>query len=145
VNAHTMDHTFGSGATAPAPHDQAIGRTCAALWEHGLCVLDGIDVRELLKEGFNPRFHPYLILSMCDRAVARRAFPNDPEHMQSLCNVVVYDNGDGTSTVETLITPASLGLPGDDPAIVSSVQEAASGLRGAVDSFNRSEERRERA
>ena len=61
------------------------------------------------------------------------------------CNVVVHDNGDGTSTVETLNLSATLDFLSDDPAMVILVQEADSILRGAVDNLNRSEDRRQGA
>ncbi|HEV7215732.1 MAG TPA: DUF302 domain-containing protein [Chloroflexota bacterium] len=40
------------------------------------------------------------------------------------CNVVVYDNGDGMSTVEALNLQAALGIVGDSPVIADVAQEA---------------------
>ena len=51
------------------------------------------------------------------------------------CNVVVYDNGDGTSTVEALDPEAALGIVGDNPAIATVAHEAGALLRRAVESL----------
>ena len=51
-------------------------------------------------------------------------------------NVVVYDNLDGTSTVEAMDPQAALGLVGDNPAVVEVAAEARSRLRQALDAVS---------
>src|SRR5207237_7784668 len=71
-----------------------------------------------LKEKINADFRPYVILGACNPPLAHRALSADLGiGLLSPCNVVVYDNGDGTSTVEAMDPQAALGLVGDNPAI----------------------------
>jgi hypothetical protein len=49
--------------------------------------------------------------------------------------VIVYDNGDGSSTVEVMDPEAALGLVGDNPVIAEVAREARSRLRLALDSL----------
>ena len=51
------------------------------------------------------------------------------------CNVVVYDNGDQTSTVEAMDPVAALRLVGDNPAIAEVARQAQARLRLAIDAI----------
>jgi uncharacterized protein (DUF302 family) len=48
------------------------------------------------------------------------------------CNVVVYDNGDGTSTVEVMDPEAALGLVGNNAEIADVAREAKTRLQRAL-------------
>jgi hypothetical protein len=50
--------------------------------------------------------------------------------------VVVYDNLDGTSTVEAMDPQAALGLAGGNPALAQVAREARARLRQALDALN---------
>ena len=52
------------------------------------------------------------------------------------CNVVVYDNLDGTSTVEAMDPQAALGLVGDNSTLAEVAREAGAKLRKALDTLN---------
>jgi uncharacterized protein (DUF302 family) len=52
------------------------------------------------------------------------------------CNVVVYDNLDGTSTVEAMDPQAALGLVGANPAVAEVASEARARLRQALDALS---------
>jgi uncharacterized protein (DUF302 family) len=54
------------------------------------------------------------------------------------CNVVVYDNLDGTSTVEMMDPQAALGLIGDNPVIAEVAAEVHARLRRALDTLSSS-------
>jgi uncharacterized protein (DUF302 family) len=51
------------------------------------------------------------------------------------CNVVVYDNLDGTSTVEAMDPQAALELAGDNPTVAEVAREAGTKLRKALDTL----------
>jgi len=125
---------YGFGTTIAAPYQQAIARTRAALTEQGFGVLTEIDVKKTMKEKLDAEFRPYIILGACNPALAHRALEADLGVGLLLpCNVIVYDNGDETSTVEALDPVAALGIVGDNPALATVAREAQGRLRAAVE------------
>ena len=132
--AQAPKRTYGFGATLQAPYDQAIERARAALKEQGFGILTEIDVRKTMKEKLDAEFRPYVILGACNPPLAHRALSADLGIGLLLpCNVVVYDNGDGTSTVEAMDPEAALGIVGDNAAIREVAVEAKARLRQAID------------
>ena len=126
---------FGFGTTIAAPYDEAILRTRTALKEQGFGVLTEIDVKQTLKEKLGIDFRPYVILGACNPPLAHRALEaNLGVGLLLPCNVVVYDNGDGTSRVEAMDPEAALQLAGDHPAVAEVAREAKLRLRAALDS-----------
>jgi len=97
-------------------------------------VLTEIDVKKTMKEKLDAEFRPYSILGACNPALAHRALEADlGVGLLPPCNVVVYDNGDETSTVEAVDPVAALGIVGDNPALATVVREAQGRLRAAVE------------
>lgn len=127
---------YGVGTTMAAPYRDAVEKTRAALQEQGFGVLTEIDVQKTMKEKLDADFRSYVILGACNPALAHQALQADLGVGLLLpCNVIVYDNGDGTSTVEALDPEAVLGIVGDNPAIATIAQEAGARLHRAVDSL----------
>lgn len=136
MEVQTPTRNYGFGAIITAPYEQAVERTRAALKEEGFGILSEIDVRKAMKEKLDADFRPYVILGACNPPLAHRALQADLGIGLLLpCNVVVYDNGDGTSSVEAMDPEAALGIVGDNPAIAEVAQDAKSRLRRAVDSL----------
>src|SRR5688500_4483644 len=107
----TPARTYGFGTKVAAPYDEAIDRAKAALKEQGFGVLTEIDVRATMKEKLGADFRPYVILGACNPPLAQRALSADLGVGLLLpCNVIVYDNGDGTSSVEALDPESALGI-----------------------------------
>jgi len=128
--------TYGFGRVVDLSYDQAIERTLAALKGQGFGVLTEIDVKTTMKAKLDVEFRPYVILGACNPPLAHRALSADLGIGLLLpCNVVVYDNLDGTSTVEAMDPQAALGLVGDNPAIVEVASEARARLRRAIDAL----------
>ena len=126
--------SYGFGTTVTAPYAAAVEQTRAALKEQGFGVLTEIDVRKTLNEKLGEDFRPYIILGACNPPLAHRALQAELGIGLLLpCNVVVYDNGDGTSTVEAMNPEAALGIAGDSPAVAEVAREATRLLRQAVD------------
>src|SRR6185437_14363288 len=131
--------SYGFGAVVDLGYEQAIERTRAALKEQGFGVLTEIDVKSTLKAKLDADFRPYVILGACNPPLAHRALSADLGIGLLLpCNVVVYDNLDGTSTVEAMDPQAALGLVGDNPAIAEVAQEARARLHHALDAIRQS-------
>jgi uncharacterized protein (DUF302 family) len=128
--------TYGFGTVVNLPYDQATERTRAALKDEGFGVLTEIDVKATMKAKLDADFRPYVILGACNPPLAHRALSADLGIGLLLpCNVVVYDNLDGTSTVEAMDPQAALGLVGDNPAIAEVASEARARLRRALDTL----------
>jgi uncharacterized protein (DUF302 family) len=128
--------SYGFGATVNLPYEQAVERTRVALKEQGFGVLTEIDVRQTMKAKLDVDFRPYVILGACNPPLAHRALSADLGIGLLLpCNVVVYDNGDGRSTVEVMDPEAALGLVGDNPEIAAVASEARTRLRQALDAL----------
>jgi uncharacterized protein (DUF302 family) len=90
-----------------------------------------------MREKLGAEFRPYVILGACNPPLAHRALTADVGVGLLLpCNVIVYDNGDGTSSVEVLDPEAALGIIGDE-ALTGLAGEAKAKLRRVVASVAR--------
>jgi uncharacterized protein (DUF302 family) len=126
--------SYGFGVTVRLSYTDTIERTRACLKEQGFGVLTEIDVRKTMKEKLNLEFRSYVILGACNPPLAHRALSADVGIGLLLpCNVIVYDNGDGTSSVEAMDPQAALSLVGANPTIAEVAGEAAERLRRAID------------
>lgn len=114
------------------PYDQTVDRMKAALREEGFGVLTEIDVRATLREKLAVDFRNYVILGACNPALAHRALQADLSIGALLpCNVVVYDDGDG-SVVSIFDPEVGMGIAGS-PALEPIVIEAKARLLRAMD------------
>ena len=128
--------TYGFGVAVNLPYEQTVERTRAALKDQGFGVLTEIDVKQTLKAKLDVDFRPYVILGACNPPLAHRALSADLGIGLLLpCNVIVYDNGDGSSTVEAMDPEAALGLVGDNGTIAQVAGEARIRLRQALDAL----------
>jgi uncharacterized protein (DUF302 family) len=136
-STHSPSRTYGFGSIVNLPYDQAIERTRAALKDQGFGVLAEIDVKATMKAKLDADFRPYVILGACNPPLAHRALSADLGIGLLLpCNVVVYDNLDGTTTVEAMDPQAALALVGDNPTIAEVAREARARLTQAIDALN---------
>lgn len=137
METHTApQRPYSIGVRVAAPYAATIERARAAFKAQGFGVLTEIDVQQTLKEKLDVAVRPYVILGACNPSLAHQALRADLGIGLLLpCNVIVYDNGDGTSTVEALDPEAALGLVGANPAIAAVAREAGDRVRRAVDSL----------
>jgi uncharacterized protein (DUF302 family) len=127
-----MKANIGFSTRLRVDYEQAVQAARAALQEEGFGVLTEIDVKATLKAKLDKDFRRYVILGACNPPLAHRALETDPSVGLLLpCNVIVYEEGDGT--VVAAVDP--LGLFGvlDNPALRDVAQEAESRLRRAID------------
>ncbi len=121
-------HPLGLTAVVPVSYDTAIYEVTAALKEQGFGVLTEIDVKMTLKKKLDVDVRPYAILGACNPPLAHRALSQDPiVGLMLPCNVVVYDNGDGTTTVSAINPMAAIGVVGN-PILNEVAQEATDRL-----------------
>lgn len=70
------------------------------LSEVGFGVLTKVNVKETLKEKLDVDFNKYTILGVCNPNLALEALRSDKGvGLFMPCNVVIWENGDGTTTV----------------------------------------------
>jgi uncharacterized protein (DUF302 family) len=133
VSTPVPTRAYGFGVSVALPYERAIERTRAALKEQGFGVLTEIDVKQTMKAKLDVEFRPYVILGACNPPLAHRALSADLGIGLLLpCNIVVYDNGDGTTTIEAMDPEAALGLLGDNPDIANVAREAKMRLQRAL-------------
>ena len=92
--------------TIEGSFEDAIERVTESLKKEGFGVLTEIDVKATLKKKMDVDFRKYRILGACNPALANRALQADESIGLLLpCNVVVYEDDDGTvvSAIEPLM------------------------------------------
>jgi uncharacterized protein (DUF302 family) len=124
---------YGFGCRVALAFPDAIQVATAVLKQEGFGVLTEIDVKATLKAKLGVDYQPYVILGACNPHLAYRGLQAEPELGLLLpCNVIVYDNGDGTSTVSIVDPLQMLGMV-NNPALQSIADEANVRLRRVVD------------
>ena len=109
----TMEKTsdgqnMGFSCTIAMPYAAAIETVTAALKEEGFGVLTEIDVKATMKKKLDLDYRPYVILGACNPSLAHRALQIEPELGLLLpCNVIVYAEDDGKSTV-SIVNPLQM-------------------------------------
>ncbi len=113
--------------------DQALQRVAAALKSEGFGVLTEIDVKSTLKKKLQVEFRNYRILGACNPALAHRALSGELLIGLLLpCNVVVFEEDDGTVTVSA-VKPAEMFKVVNNPQLESIADEVDGKLRRAVE------------
>ena len=109
-------------------YDRAVARVRELLPEQGFGVMTEIDVQSTLKAKLDADFRRYVILGACNPKLARRALSTYLDIGLLLpCNVIVYENDDGTTTLNILEPIAVLGMSGR-PELADIAAEAAERL-----------------
>lgn len=125
--------SLGITTVVKLDYDQAVEQAKAALKEQGFGVLTEIDVKATMKVKLDVDFQRYVILGACNPPLAYQALSTDPSVGLMLpCNVVVYDNGDGTSTVSALNPMAAIGVVGN-AGLDAMATAATTKLTAAID------------
>ncbi len=124
--------TYGLSATVNLSYQHAIDAITAALKTQGFGILTTIDVKETLRNKLGVDFRPYAILGACNPDLAHRGLQAERDLGLLLpCNVIVYDNLDGTSTVSILDPGQMMGFAGN-PALEPIAYEARERVQKAL-------------
>ncbi|HRJ41224.1 MAG: DUF302 domain-containing protein [Caldilineaceae bacterium] len=131
-----MKIEYGFRTIIPTPYAQAIPLVTDALKTEGFGVLTEIDVQATMKKKLDVDVQPYIILGACNPKLAYRGLQAEPELGLLLpCNVIVYDNGDETSTVSIVDPLQMIGFVGN-PDLQPVADEANSRLRQVLASLS---------
>ena len=104
-------HAYGFTITTPLSYAAAVEAITVALKTEGFGVLTTIDVQATLKQKLGADMPPYVILGACNPPPAHRALAAEPEIGLLLpCNVIVYANTDGATTISAIDPEAQFTL-----------------------------------
>ncbi|WP_254538466.1 DUF302 domain-containing protein [Halomarina litorea] len=99
------------------PFDNVVEQTIAALEDEGFGVLCDIDVQATFAKKLDEEFRQYRILGACNPQLAREGLEAEIELGALLpCNVIVYEEDDGTVVVSAVDPGQLVGLT-DNPAL----------------------------
>lgn len=127
-----MSKEYGIRLSLPVGMADAVDAVTAALKQEGFGVLTQIDVQATMRAKLGVETKPYMILGACNPNLAYQGLQHEPELGLLLpCNVIVYDNGDGTSTVSAVDPVQMLGVV-QNPALQPIADEADSRLRRVI-------------
>jgi len=123
---------IGIRATLDLPYEQAVQKTTDALMAEGFGVLTQIDVQATLRQKLNADFRRYVILGACNPGLSYRSLlANLDVGLLLPCNVIVYEEGDGS--VVTAVDPvAMLGVLEGDAVVRVVATEARTRLRRVI-------------
>jgi uncharacterized protein (DUF302 family) len=126
---------YGYSRKVGVGYDDAVARARDALQREGFGVLTEIDVKATLKKKLDVDFRRYVILGACNPPFAFKALTAELEiGLLMPCNVIVYENEDGTATVAAMDASMMASVTGNDR--LSEVSIALNEkLRRVIESF----------
>ncbi|WP_346958304.1 DUF302 domain-containing protein [uncultured Arthrobacter sp.] len=129
--------SYAHTITVALPYEEAVLRTREVLLGQGFGVLSEIDVRSTfeakLGEESGQALGDYLILGVCNPALAQRALTAEPDMGLLLpCNVVIRRGRDADATIIQTIDPQTMVQLSDAPAVALVAGEADDRLRAAL-------------
>jgi uncharacterized protein (DUF302 family) len=107
---------YGYQRTVDIKFDEVDSKVRETLMEQGFGILTEIDVKQAFKEKLDIDFQRYRILGACNPPLAHEALTAELEvGMLMPCNVVIWENGDGSVTLsaadaESLLSVADADL-----------------------------------
>lgn len=120
-----MSKDYGYRLQLPFGMTAATAEVTAALKQEGFGVLTQIDVQATMRAKLGIETKPYVILGACNPNLAYQALQAEPELGLLLpCNVIVYDNGDETTTVSIVDPLGMLGMV-ENPDLQPVAEEAS--------------------
>ncbi len=129
--------SYAHTITVALPYAEAVTRTREALTGQGFGVLSEIDVRATfetkLGSDAGQSLGDYLILGVCNPALAQKALAADPDIGLLLpCNVVIRSGPDNGTTVIQTIDPQTMVQLSDAPAVAEVASDADHRLLAAL-------------
>ena len=127
---------YGYSVEVDTAFEETRERVVATLKEQGFGVLTEIDVKATLKQKLDADFRKYTILGVCNPPLAYRALQAEKQIGLLLpCNVIVFENDDGRSTVAAIDAEAQLGVVGR-PKLAEVAREVSDKLRKALEAVD---------
>lgn len=128
---------YAHTVTVALPYEEAVQRTREVLVEQGFGVLSEINVRSTFEAKLGVEsaqaLGDYVILGVCNPALAQRALTAEPDMGLLLpCNVVIRRGPDATVTVVQTIDPQTMVQLSDSSAVQEVATDADTRLRSAL-------------
>ncbi len=102
---------YGISKKLNVGYDEAVEKAREALAKEGFGILTEIDVKATLKKKLDKDFRRYIILGACNPPFAYKALTVETEiGLLMPCNVIVYENDDGTATVSAIDPVVAMGM-----------------------------------
>lgn len=115
---------YGYQVVTSLSYDDAITKATEELKKEGFGILTEINVTETLKKKIDLDFRRYIILGACNPVLAGQMLLEEIEiGLLMPCNVIVYENDDGTATVSFLSPKTMLAVSGRAD-LISAAEEA---------------------
>jgi len=107
--------SYGFSKKVNLSYEQALEKVTSELQKEGFGVLTEIDVKETLKKKLDIDTGKYKILGACNPPLAHQALSAEPEIGLLLpCNVVVFEDESGETTVAAIDAKAMMSVVGRD-------------------------------
>lgn len=133
MNMKSADFAFRTHLETP--FDEALDRTVEALKQEGFGVLTEVDVQSTLRKKLDVDFRKYAILGACNPPLAHAALTEKLDIGLLLpCNVIVYEEDEGGSSV-AILDPVAMMAIGGDPRLDGVAKEARERLKRVVASL----------
>ncbi len=101
--------SYGFSKKIELTFEETIEKVTEELKKEGFGILTEIDVKETLKKKLDVNFRKYKILGACNPPFAYKALQSEEQIGLMLpCNVIVYQNDDGQTTVAAIDPVASM-------------------------------------
>jgi uncharacterized protein (DUF302 family) len=124
---------YGYSKTTELGVDDAVTRVRDELGKEGFGVLTEIDVKATLKKKIDVDFRKYIILGACNPPFAHRALTAEIDiGLLMPCNVIVYENDGGGSTVAAMNAGLMAEVSGNQE-LASVANEVNGKLQKAID------------
>jgi uncharacterized protein (DUF302 family) len=124
--------SYGITTRVHRPFEDTVRAVREALAEQGFGILTEIDMAATMKKRLDVEIMAHVILGACHPPLAYRALQAEESVGLLLpCNVVVRDEGDGTTTVEALDPQIMVGVTGNS-ALSTVADEAGERLRAVI-------------
>jgi uncharacterized protein (DUF302 family) len=126
---------YGLFIHSERPFEQTLAAVKDALKAEGFGVLTDIDVKATMKQKLGVEFRRYEILGACNPPLAHKALEIEMAVGLLLpCNVIVYEDDDGSCTVGALDPMNMMGFTGND-ALKPIAEDALGRLERALKSL----------
>ena len=115
--------------------DDVVNQTVSALEDEGFGVLCDIDVQGTFAEKLDEEFRQYRILGACNPQLAYEGLEEEIELGALLpCNVIVYEDDDGTVTVSAIDPQQLVGIT-DNPDLDEIAEDVSNRFEHVLESL----------
>ena len=126
---------YGISKKVTCSYEEAVEKTREALAAESFGVLTEIDVQATLKKKLDKDFRKYIILGACNPPYAFKALTAETDIGLLLpCNVIVYENEGGGSTVSAIDPIVAMGMV-ENPALEDVAKEVREKLVNVIKSL----------